>query len=299
MKARVAHIITKLELGGAQQNTLHTVRHLDRDRSQVALVCSSEGILAPEARAIEDLECHFMPGLRREIRPGRDLQTTAALVALLRRGRFQVVHTHSSKAGIVGRLAAHLAGVPVVIHSIHGFGFNRFQSPPMRAALLSAERLVARFTTHFIAVSRANLELGLTEGLYAAEDATLIYSGIPMAEYLAPEAGEDLSVRKEFGLPAEAPLVSMVACFKPQKDPLCFVAAAALVHRQRPDARFLLVGDGVLESAVRDGASKLGLAGALVLTGWRRDVPRLVKASDVMVLTSRWEGLPRVVPQAT
>jgi glycosyltransferase involved in cell wall biosynthesis len=264
----------------------------------VALVCSPDGILVGEARSISELECHFLPDMVRPIRPGRDLSVTAALVRLLRRGRFHLVHTHSSKAGIVGRLAAHLAGVPVVIHSIHGFGFNRFQPPPLRAALLAAEHQAARFTSHFIAVSRANLELGLAEGLYAAEDVSLIYSGIPLAEYLAPDAGEAASVRAEFGLPAGSPLVTMVACFKPQKDPLSFVEAAAAVSRERPDARFLLVGDGVLGQAVHERAASLKLDRVLVLTGWRRDVPRLIRASDVLVLTSLWEGLPRVVPQA-
>lgn len=297
MKTRVAHVITMLELGGAQENTLHTVRHLSRERFEVALITGSSGLLVPEARAIPELSCHFLDGLVRELRPGKDWVTLRALARLFRRERYDIVHTHSSKAGILGRLAARRAGVPIVIHSIHGFGFNRFQAWPVRAAYIAAERRAARFTTHFIAVSQANLAEGLELGLYPAERVTLIRSGIPIKDY-AEAAPEPEAVRAEFGFTAAAPLVTMVACLKPQKDPLSFVDVAGRVAAACPEARFLLAGDGLLREEALRRVAELGLAGRLVLAGWRRDVPRLIAASDVVVLTSLWEGLPRVIPQA-
>jgi glycosyltransferase involved in cell wall biosynthesis len=222
------------------------------------------------------------------------------LTRRLRRRRPLIVHTHSSKAGILGRLAARLAGVPIVIHSIHGFGFHDRQAAPLRAALLLLERAAARLTTHFIAVSRANLDRGLALGIVPPGRGTLIRSGIRVAEFEAAtrRARAGGGLRAELGIPAGAPLVGMVACLKPQKAPLDFVEVAARVAAARPEARFVLVGDGELREAVQDRARALGLDARLRLLGWRRDVPRLMADLDVLVLTSLWEGLPRVLPEA-
>ena len=137
MPHAVCHIITKLELGGAQENTLFTVSHLDPARFRPILIAGEPGLLDDEARKLPGVEFHRVPSLVRELRPLSDLRALAALTQLLRRLRPAIVHTHSSKAGILGRLAARLAGVPVIIHSIHGFGFTRYQSPPVRRALIA------------------------------------------------------------------------------------------------------------------------------------------------------------------
>jgi glycosyltransferase involved in cell wall biosynthesis len=297
----VAHLITLLELGGAQDNTLYTVAHL-RAPFRPALICGAGGMLDDEARSLPGIPVHFVPSLGRSIRPLRDLRALLALVRILRRMRPAIVHTHSSKAGILGRLAARLTGVPVVVHSIHGYGFHDGQPRVLRALLIAAERLAARCTTRFVAVSRANLQRGIEIGLFPAERAALIRSGIHLAEFDAagrdPEIRRGAALRREIGAPEGAPLVGMVACLKPQKDPLAFVEAAARVRREVPETRFLLVGDGALRDVVRRRAARLGLGDRLHLLGWRRDVPRIVAALDVLVLTSLWEGLPRVVPEA-
>ncbi|MCI0567317.1 MAG: glycosyltransferase, partial [Acidobacteria bacterium] len=123
-KIRICHIITLLELGGAQQNTLYTASHLDRRRFEVSLVAGPGGLLDAEAEAIPLLQTHWIPELVREVNPARDFVALMKLTRLLRRLKPDLVHTHSSKAGILGRWAAHLAGVGVVVHTIHGFGFH-------------------------------------------------------------------------------------------------------------------------------------------------------------------------------
>jgi glycosyltransferase involved in cell wall biosynthesis len=298
VSVRVCHVITCLELGGAQENTLHTVRHL-RAPFQAGLLAGPGGMLDDEARDTVAIE--FVPALVRPIRPWLDLAAIADLARRFRRLAPDIVHTHSSKAGILGRLAARAAGVPIVVHSIHGFGFNRTQPPLLRGALVAAERLVAPLTTHFIAVSRAHLAEGAALGVVAPERATLIRSGVHLHEFAA--AGADrgsarAALLTALGLPEAAPLVGMVACLKPQKAPLDFVAVAARVAAGRPEAHFVMVGDGVLRGAVEGAAAAAGIAGRLHLLGWRRDVPRLMAAFDVVALTSLWEGLPRVVPEA-
>src|SRR3989339_1112735 len=126
-KIKVCHIITKLELGGAQQNTLYTVGHLDADKFERQLIAGRGGILDKEAKTIEEATVRFAPGLIRQTYPWADAAGFFALISLLRELRPDIVHTHSSKAGILGRWAARLAGVPVIIHTFHGFGFHEFQ----------------------------------------------------------------------------------------------------------------------------------------------------------------------------
>src|SRR5262249_31589703 len=134
MKAKVIHVITKLELGGAQKVTLMTLERLPRDRYDVALVTGPEGLLVDWANRIPNLSRVWMPDLIREVRPVQDLRALFQLWQLFRRERPQFVHTHSSKAGILGRWAARMAGVPFIFHTAHGFGFNDFQRPAVRSS---------------------------------------------------------------------------------------------------------------------------------------------------------------------
>ncbi|HYS78173.1 MAG TPA: glycosyltransferase family 4 protein [Candidatus Dormibacteraeota bacterium] len=300
-RVRVCHVITLLEPGGAQDNTLYTVSHLDA-RFLPSLVCGPGGVLDGEARRL-GVPLRFLPSLARPIRPHLDALALLRLARLFREERPDIVHTHSSKAGILGRLAAGLAGVPRVVHTIHGFGFHDSQPWPVRRAFIALERLAARVTTRFIAVSRSNLEAGVALGLFTRDRVSLIRSGVRLADFeraagIGGTRGAGPSFRDEIGVPRDAPLVGMVACLKPQKSPLTFVEVAARVVRDLPGAVFVLAGDGELRADVERRATVLGLRESFRLLGWRRDVPRLMAALDVMLHTSLWEGLPRVLPEA-
>lgn len=302
MKARVIHIITKLELGGAQQNTLYTVEHLDRSRFSVALWSGDGGILNSDAERIADIEFVIVPELVREIKPDRDFMAYHQLYTMLkdevkRSGAPVVVHTHSSKAGVIGRLAAWRAGVPAIVHTFHGFGFNDFQAWPVRRAYIMAERVAGRVTGQFIAVSRANLDTAVGLGIARRDRIRVIRSGIKIAEF-ERRAFDARAKKMELGLDPERPLALMVACFKPQKSPVDFVRAAALALRAAPDAQFAAAGDGELRPEMERAVAEAGLAERFKLLGWRRDVAELMWSADALVLTSLWEGLPRVYPQA-
>ncbi|MCZ6746774.1 MAG: glycosyltransferase family 4 protein [Acidobacteria bacterium] len=296
-RIRVTHILTKPELGGAQANTLYTVRHLDRRRFAPALVTSPQGPLAAEMAALEDTQVTFVPELVSPIRPLTDWVAMERLVAILRQSRPHIVHTHSSKAGLLGRVAARRAGVPVVIHSVHGFPFHDWMSAARRTFYWALERGAARLTDQFICVARSDIKKGVQAGIFTEEHVQLIRSGIPLEPFRQAK-GLGAAVRQEMGIPAKAPLVAMVACLKPQKDPLAFVEMAARVLEQVPEAWFLLVGDGKLRAQVMAARRRLGLGERLHLAGWRRDIPAVMDALDVLVLTSLHEGLPRVVPEA-
>jgi glycosyltransferase involved in cell wall biosynthesis len=187
--------------------------------------------------------------------------------------------------------------VPVVVHTVHGFPFHDHQPAVLRAAYVAMERAAARRTHRFICVARSDMDKGEAAGIIRREAAVLIRSGIPLAA-CRQAAGSGVAVRAELGIPPTAPLVGMVACLKPQKDPIAFVAVAARVLESHPESRFLIVGDGELRGAVEAARRQAGLESRLLLAGWRRDVPAIMDALDVLVLTSLHEGLPRVVPEA-
>ena len=298
---RVCHVITRLELGGAQENTLYTVTHL-RAPFEATLVCGPGGLLDDEAKS-RGVPIRFVPSLVRQVSPARDLAALRALTRIFRETRPDIVHTHSSKAGILGRLAARRAGVAKVVHTIHGYGFNARQPFWRRRLFLSLERLAARRTDRFIAVSRANLEEGVRLGLFTADRVSLIRSGVDLREFAGASRspgrqGVPGGLRRELGLPEDVPLVGMVACLKPQKDPLTFVEVAARVVRELPDAVFVLAGDGELRDPVERRVADLRLGGRVRLLGWRRDIPDVMAGLDVLLHTSLWEGLPRVLPEA-
>lgn len=301
MKARVIHLITKLELGGAQQNTLYTVEHLDRERFSVALWSGDGGILNDDAQKIPGVDFTIVPELVREVSPKNDWAALWKLRRMLKAEAAKdlpvIVHTHSSKAGILGRLAAWLAGVPVIIHSYHGFGFNDFQKWPVKWAYIAAEWVTGKVTDEFIAVSRANLDRAVALGLAPADRVRLIRSGIAIGEFERREI-DRAAKRRELGLDPDRPLALMVACLKPQKCPLDFVRVAEQVLRQAPAAQFAVAGDGELRPDMEAAIAAAGLTDQVKLLGWRRDVPELMWSADTLVLTSLWEGLPRVYPQS-
>lgn len=298
---RVAHVITRLDLGGAQDNTLHTVKTLTPPYAP-HLFAGRGGMLDEEAARDLGEALTFVDSLVHPIRPWRDLAAVRTLARAFRRLRPAIVHTHSSKAGILGRAAARLAGVPVVIHSIHGFGFHDRQPAWLRRALIAAERAAAPWTTHFVSVAATHVERGAALGIVDPGRATVLRSGVHLDPIAAAadraEREGRTALRTRLGLQASGPIVGMVACLKPQKAPLDFVEAASRIAASRPDVSFVMVGDGPLRSAIEARARALGLAGRLQLAGWRRDVPDFLAAIDVAVLTSLWEGLPRVVPEA-
>jgi glycosyltransferase involved in cell wall biosynthesis len=292
-RAVVAHLITKLELGGAQLNTIYTSEHLDPRRFDAYLLCGPGGMLKSRLAAAGRLI--VVPALGREIRPGRDLRALLQLARLFRRLRPQIVHTHSSKAGILGRIAARLARVPVVIHSVHGFSFSPFQPFLRRHFYLLAERACRRLTDHFIFVSRSDMELARRRGL-AAGNSSLIRSGFPLDRFRAAP-GEGAELRRRFDLPAAAFVCGVIAPFKPQKGLLHLAAIASLVIRRNPAAVFFLAGDGGQRRELEDELKRLGISRNFRMPGFVQDVENAIACFDVGVSTALWEGLPQSLVQ--
>lgn len=295
----VCHVITKLELGGAQEVVLYTVAHLDRTRFHTALVSGPGGLLTKKAEALPDVELSIVPSLGRSINPWHDCKVLIQLVRHFKQIQPSIVHTHSSKAGILGRWAAWLARVPVIIHTIHGYGITPEQSWWLRRWLILLERLTGLITTHWIAVSKVDITKGIAWRLFRCDEVSLIRPGIDPTPFLKQlDSLKRTALRAELGATSDHWLVGTVTCLKPQKAPQDFVAVAKHVCERVPLARFVLIGDGELRPKVEALIRKYGLEGRCYLVGWRRDIPKVMQALDAFLLTSHWEGLPRVLLEA-
>lgn len=297
-KLRILTVITKLELGGAQQVALHTLRDLPEAGYTRFLIAGAGGLLDPDALRLSGIQIQLWKSLKHPIRPFWDAITWLRLVHFIRREKIQIVHTHSSKAGWLGRLAARVCRVKVVLHTVHGWPFHEYQPAWLRNAYIYLERWAARAASGMIAVSEATRQKGLQNRIGQPAQYHVIWPGSELESFSPGGASVRRAVRKEFGFPPNCLVVGMVACLKPQKAPLDFVRAAARVGALIPQAGFILVGDGELRQKVEAEIHALGLEKRLKLAGWRRDVNRLMSAWDIFALSSLWEGLPCVLAQA-
>jgi glycosyltransferase involved in cell wall biosynthesis len=295
-RIKVAHIITRLELGGAQQNTLYCCAHHDRKKYDVLLISGVGGQLDAEAKKIKDCKTYFLPELKHPVRPLWDLKALGRMTEILKEEKVDLIHTHSSKAGILGRLAAKKAGVPVIIHTVHGWGFYPGQFFLLRWFYEVLERWAARFTDVIIAVSEENKQAGLAAGIGREDQYRVIHSGIDPSQYRLSffSARRARAKLKSKGLPS----VLVLSNFKAQKSPLDVVEVADALRSKLPYVRFLWAGDGPLFGKVEQEIKARGLGRHFLLLGWRKDIAELLAAGDVLLLTSVYEGLPRVVLQA-
>ena len=299
---RVSHVITRLIVGGAQENTIASVLGL-REKPGVEVTLLSgpttgpEGTLEPRVAQIPGL-LTLVPELVRPIAPVRDWLALRKLTRRFREQRPDIVHTHSGKAGVLGRLAAHAAGVPIIVHTIHGPSFGPFQSSLANFAFRAAERHAGRVTTHFVSVANAMTEQYLAAGIGKPEHYTRIFSGFDLEPFL--NAKNDLALRAKLGInPSDFVIGKVARLFehKGHDDLFAIAPALALSH---PTLKFLLVGDGALRPRFEKLVQQLGLERQFIFTGLvpPADVPALIGVMDVLVHLSRREGLARALPQA-
>jgi len=252
---RVTHVITRLIVGGAQENTARTVLGIGtRPEWQCDLISGPSG--GSEGTLEEWFTPHpgmlsIIPELVRPVRPRTDWAALKRLEETFRRTRPAIVHTHSGKGGVVGRLAAWRAGVPVIIHTIHGPSFGGFQGAVPNFIFRTAERLAARVTTHFISVAEAMTRQYLAVGIGRPEQYTRVFSGFELEPFL--QAKNDLALRTRLGLPQDAFVIGKIARYCELKGHKDLFAVAPEVLKAVPNARFLLVGGGPWRGKVEGG----------------------------------------------
>ncbi len=302
-RLRIIHVITRLILGGAQENTLLTVEGLARDpRYQVSLITGPpigpEGSMIDRARD-NGVDLIIIPEMRREIHPYRDMATLLKLISCFRRERPDIVHTHSSKAGIIGRMAARCAGVPAVLHTIHGMAFHAHQSRAANALYIRLERMAARWSDKLISVADAMTEQAVAAKVAPPEQFVTIRSGMDTAPFLAETDARE-RIRREFGMAPDDIVIGKIARLFELKGHADVLNAAPAVLERFPQARLFFVGDGLLRGELEEQATRLGIRERVTFAGLVHPsrIPDMIKAMDLVVHASLREGLARVLPQA-
>jgi glycosyltransferase involved in cell wall biosynthesis len=294
----VLRVIARLNIGGPAIHATLLTSRLDPSRFASTLVAGTEEASEGNYLALHGrhTEVEVIPDLGREIRPLRDVRTLWRLVRLMRRVRPHIVHTHTAKAGAVGRLAATLSGVPVVVHTFHGHVLRGYFSPAKTAVYRAIERGLATRSDRLLTVTDRVRDELLGHGVGRLGQYRTVSLGFDLDPLL--RAGERRGeLRRELAL-GDAPLVGIVARLVPIKAHEVFLAAAARVRIAQPRVRFLVVGDGECRQALEARADALGLRDAVLFLGWRADLGRLYADLDVVALTSRNEGSPVALIEA-
>ena len=297
---KILHVITESNLGGAQRNTLLTVQGLVKHGYEVHLACGPYGPGDATALIREAVKAGVcvrpLPSLVRPIKPLKDLQAAWALLHLMRTECYDVVHTHSTKAGMLGRLTAWLVGVPVIIHTFHGVPFDTRRPTWSTRLCFLSERLLCLFCDKLASVGEVLREELIANRVASPDKIVTVRSGVDFSQLdPASDAG---NVRRELGLPASAPVIGFVGRLAEQKAPEVLLHAFAKIANELPEARLLYVGEGPLHGELEAAAQRLGLADRVHLLGERHDVPQLLAVMDLFALPSRWEGVGRALTEA-
>ncbi|MFA5069311.1 MAG: glycosyltransferase family 4 protein [Candidatus Omnitrophota bacterium] len=288
-QVRLAHIITGLELGGAQKTTLSLLSHIDKGLYDTFLFTSAGGYLAPGAALTPGLKVIVIDSLTRDVNFLKDIRSFFKIAYYLRRYKISIVHTHSSKAGIIGRWAARLAGVRLIFHTVHGWPFYIESGLFIRFAYRALERITSLITTNLIVVSDADLRAGLRYIDNNREKYVKISYGIDTGNFAAKKgpAERDDIIR-----------VGFIACFKPQKAPMDFIKVVKLVTNKNKAIEFISAGDGILRPIALEQALRFGIDSYIKFLGWQDDIPSILSRLDMLLLTSHWEGMPVTVLEA-
>jgi glycosyltransferase involved in cell wall biosynthesis len=298
---KIVHIITRLIVGGAQENTLLSCEGQHRLGHDVTLITGPS--LGPEGSLMDralagGYSVRVVNPMRRAIRPLADYLTYRQLIRLIREIKPDIVHTHSSKAGIIGRWAAHSAGAPAIVHTIHGLAFTASTYGVVNGMYKRLERQAAPITTRIVCVADAMRDQSLAEGIGTRSQYVTIHSGMETGPFLAPPASRE-QVRKRLGLDDDAIVVGTIGRLFHLKGHEDLLGLAPGLSVRHPKLRFLWIGNGALRKLFEKRMREMGMRDKFILTGLVKpeQVPEYAGAMDILVHPSRREGLARALPQ--
>ena len=301
---KIIHIITRLILGGAQENTLITCKMLAQRGHNVTLITGPA--LGPEGELFQQTKNQkyktiVIDSLRRQINPFHDIPAYSAIKKHLKEIQPDIVHTHSAKAGILGRFAAHSLGNTKVVHTIHGLAFHPYQSEKLNKFYIAIEKSAAKKTDAFISVADAMTNQALAAGIGRGEQFTTAYSAIEEDDFLQP-ISENLrrTFRLKYGISEDAVVLVTIARLFMLKGHDYIIESAKRLSKQYENAVWLFVGDGNLSEHYKKQVRSLGLADRIKFTGLLppHQIPMAIASSDILVHCSLREGLARTLPQA-
>ncbi|MCD6578531.1 glycosyltransferase family 4 protein [bacterium] len=299
---KVLHIITRLIVGGAQENTMYTIEGLIRDGWSADLL--SGPTKGPEGEIVKKIIAKKIPlymerSLIRNLNIIEDIRAFIHIYGFIKKGKYNIVHTHSSKAGILGRWAAFFARVPIIIHTIHGLPFHKYQNPLIRYFYVFSEWITAIITTKILSVSSNIIDQALAYGIGKRSQYSVVRSGLNIDDFLL-QMGKGKAVRKEFNIGQDRFVLGTLARLFYLKGHKYIIAIANSIIEAHGNIVFLFIGDGILKENFLKQIEKLGLREYFVFTGLIQPekVPAYLDCCDVIIHPSLREGLPRVVPQA-
>jgi len=299
-KIKVAEVVTRLDWGGSPDIVRITCKYLDPGLYDIRLVTGPTKYASERTkRFLGEMggRVIIVPHLIRDVNPFKDFIALVSLYRLFRREKFDVVHTHTAKAGALGRMAASLASVPVIIHTPHGHNFYGYFGPVFSSFILLVERFLTRCTDRIIALTALEKRDYEAFNVAKPEKVNLIYQGLEI-ETDAALATDREGVRRELGLKTDEKVVGMASRLEPIKGPQYFVEAAKYIAEKFPGVKFVMVGEGSLRKSLEEKIASLGLKDRFILTGWRDDVRRMISAFDILVLASLNEAVGIVLIEA-
>jgi glycosyltransferase involved in cell wall biosynthesis len=308
-RIKVMHIITRLDMGGSAQNTLATCRHLDYTRYEVLLLhgpTTESRMTSREASLVQEnveharqagLRVICLPKLVRRIDPLQDLQSLVAMLKFIRREKPVIVHTHTSKAGLLGRLAARMCGVPVIIHTPHGHVFYGHFGPVVSKLFLVFEKVAARWTDRLVALTETERHDHIRFGVSKPENTLTIHSGVDLSRYFQRSSASN-GKRKELGLLPDDRVIGTVGWLLPIKGPQVLLEAVFRLHQKGYPVKALFVGKGSLAESLQRQVIQHELSERVTFLGWRDDIPNIMPVFDIFVLASLNEGMGRVLVEA-
>ena len=308
-KIKVVHIITRFDKGGSAENTFLTVRGLDKVRYDLLLVAGGPPPRRPEDRESEAADANIaavqaagvrlirIPRLVRELSPLSDLAALGSLMRVIGRERPGIVHTHTSKAGFLGRWAAWLCRVPVIIHTPHGHVFWGYFGPWKTRCFVLLERWTARITRTIVTLTPQERDDHLRFRIAPEEKFAVIHSGVDLPLFdAAPH--DRFKIRAELDIPPDHLIIGTAGRLTPVKGHIHLLEAAVRILATRPDTTFVFLGEGELKMRLLEQAEALGVANKVRFPGWRPDVAAVMSVFDVFVLPSLNEGMGRVLIEA-
>lgn len=299
-RTRVCHVVVRPELYGAQRSMLDLVRGLDRERFECSVICAGEGPLTRVLSA-EGIGYILAPALTSPVRPHRDLRALFQLLGIMRSRRFDLVHTHTSKGGLLGRLAARMAGVPRVIHHVHGYAFHDESSRLEWVLYKTLETWAGRLADRVIFVNHEEREFSNRHGLARSEQSLTLFNAVDMERFDPARHGPTRAeFRRDQGLVDDTLAILVAGRIEAQKQPLILPEIARELERLAPKRpwRILVMGSGSYQTELERAIDAAGMGSRIQLLGWRPDPAQVMVGCDIALLPSLWEGLPRVLVEA-
>lgn len=298
---KLAHIIARMGTGGAEENTRYTIQGLNKDKYEIDLIVGDEfGNQYEKIFQENKIRVIKIPGFIGNLHPLYDIRLFVQLINIFNKNKYDIIHTHGTKAGIIGRIAARIAGVPIIIHGLHGNALDAFSSKLLNKIFLYSERIAGTFTDAHISVSSILSQNYIKQKIGKSEKYFTVRSGMDLTSFSVDKDSVFMDKRRELGINNDDFVVLNISRLEPLKGHPLLLRAFKLLENNTKNSRLtlLIVGEGKEKDRIYEEINELGLANNVILKGYRNDIPEILAISNILVHTSYREGLPRVMVQA-